>query len=127
MRRPRDWLRQAELDARAASDASDQGHNEWACFLAQQAAEKAVKAVHESEGTEAWGHSVGALLAGLDAVPDSVVEAGQALDKHYIPTRYPNSHPHGAPGDLYTRREAERALTDATTVLTYARGRLSPT
>jgi HEPN domain-containing protein len=46
-------------------------------------------------------------------VPDALTEAGRALDKHYIPTRYPNSHHEGAAGDLYTEREARQALTDA--------------
>lgn len=125
MRRPEDWFRQAELDLAAASDLHGHRHFEWACFLAQQSAEKAVKAAHESVGTEAWGHSVAGLLTGLADVPDGVVEAGRALDKHYIPTRYPNSHPEGAPGDLYTEREAKQALADATTVMEYVRGRLS--
>jgi HEPN domain-containing protein len=126
MRRTRDWFRQSELDFAAASDSRDHGHFEWACFLAQQSAEKAVKAVHESGGTEAWGHSVAGLLAGLDGVPDAVEEAGRALDKHYIPTRYPTSHPEGAPGDLYTDREARQALTDASTVIEHVRSRLPP-
>lgn len=126
MRRPRDWLRQAELDLEAAGAVRAGGHFEWVCFLAQQAAEKAVKAAHESEGTEAWGHSVAGLIAGLDDVPPPVVEAGKALDKHYIPARYPNAHPQGAPGDLYTEREAEQALADAATVIEHVRGRLPP-
>ena len=100
------------------------GHFEWACFLAQQAAEKAVKALHESEGTETWGHAVAGLLGGLAEVPEAVIEAARSLDKHYIPTRYPNTHPEGAPGDLYTARDAERALEDATVVLEHVRGQL---
>ena len=124
MRRPGDWFRQAELDFAAARDASKAGHHEWACFGAQQAAEKAVKALHESEGTEAWGHSVLELLRGLKDVPDRIAEAAKALDKHYIPARYPNSHPAGAPGDLYTAAESERALRDAQVVLDYVRRRL---
>lgn len=124
MRRPEDWLRQAELDLSAARTAESGGHFEWASFLAQQSAEKAVKAVHESTGTEAWGHSVSALLGPLDPVPESVVEAAKGLDKHYIPARCPNSHPEGAPGDLYTRRDAAQALADAQTVLEHVRSRL---
>lgn len=126
MRRPRDWFRQAELDLAAASNARAGGHFEWACFAAQQAAEKAVKAVHQAAGTEAWGHSVAALLGGLHAVPLDVVDAAKALDKHYIPARYPNSHPAGAPGDLYTDGEAARALADAERVIGYARRSLPP-
>jgi len=110
MRRPYDWLRQAELDLAAARDALRANHHEWAWFAAQQAAEKAVKALHESAGTEAWGRSVFELLRGLQDAPAGVLEAAKGLDKHYIPARYPNSHPAGAPGDLYTAAEAQRAL-----------------
>jgi len=93
MRRPRDWFRQAELDLGAARDARRLDHHEWACFAAQQAAEKAVKALHESVGTEAWGHSVAELLRGLGDIPAELLDAARALDKHYIPARYPNSPP----------------------------------
>lgn len=126
MRRAADWLRQAELDLSAATDTERSGHHEWASFLAQQSSEKAVKAVHESMGTEAWGHSVVALLADLDDVPEAVTEAAKGLDKHYIPARYPNSHPQGAPGDLYTRRDAKQALDDAIIILEHVRSRLPP-
>ncbi len=125
MRRPRDWFRQAELDLEVATLARDHGRFEWACFAAHQAAEKAVKALHQATGVEAWGHSVGALLGGLAEVPDAVVEAAKGLDKHYIPARYPDAHPAGAPGELYTEREARRALDDAGTVIDYARRGLS--
>lgn len=125
MRRSRDWFRQAELDLAAARDVGKAGHHDWACFAAQQAAEKAVKALHESEGTEAWGHSVVELLRGLTGVPANVLDAAKALDKHYIPARYPNSHPAGAPGDLYTIAEADRALREAEAVIEYVRRRLS--
>ncbi len=94
---------------------------------ASQAAENAVKALHESMGTEAWGHSVAALLGGLGDVPADVLDAAKAVDKHYIPARYPNSHPAGAPGDLYTAPEADRALDDAAKVIEHVRGRFSQT
>jgi len=125
MRRAPDWLRQAQLDLAAARDVAAKGHYEWACFAAQQAAEKGVKALHESMGTEAWGHSVVELLRGVERVPGGILDAAKALDKHYIPSRYPNSHPSGAPGDLYTLPEAERALSDAEKVIHYVQSRLS--
>lgn len=124
MRRPQDWFRQAQLDLAAARSARTHGHHEWACFAVQQAAEKAVKALHESTGTEAWGHSVVELLRGVTGVPGPTVDAAKALDKHYFPARYPNSHPAGAPGDLYTAAEADRALHDAEAVIAYVQGRL---
>lgn len=126
MRRPDDWFRQAELDLLAARELSGAERFEWACFVAQQAAEKAVKAAHEAAGVEAWGHSVTGLLHGLDDVPGDVLEAAKGLDKHYIPSRCPNSHPAGAPGDLYTARDADRALVDAEVIIGHVRGRLPP-
>jgi len=33
-----------------------------------------------------------------------VVDAAKALDRHYTPTRYPNTHPHGAPAARSVRR-----------------------
>lgn len=45
MERSRDWMDQAERDLQHARSDVDGGYYEWACFSAQQAAEKAVKAV----------------------------------------------------------------------------------
>ena len=43
MNRARDWLRQAEYDLEFARLARKAGRHEWACFAAQQTAEKALK------------------------------------------------------------------------------------
>lgn len=123
-RRPHDWFRQAGLDLEAAEASYDRSRFEWTCFAAQQAAEKALKALHEAAGVEAWGHSARALLEALDDVPGDVLDSAKELDVHYIPARYPNAHPAGAPGDAYTRGEAERALANARRVIEFARGRL---
>jgi len=120
-----DWLRQAEADLRHARNALEDGDHEWACFAAQQAAEKAVKAVVLAQGGEPWGHSVTILLGALAeriAASSDLVDAGKRLDKHYIPTRYPNGFDAGAPTDYYTRAEAEAAVKDAATILEFCRG-----
>ncbi len=52
-----DWLRPAEADLEHARRSLASGDHEWACFAAQQAAEKAVKSLHLARGQEAWGHS----------------------------------------------------------------------
>ena len=44
--RSRDWLNQAQRDLEQAEDSRRAGRHEWACFAAQQSAEKAVKALH---------------------------------------------------------------------------------
>jgi HEPN domain-containing protein len=43
--RAHDWLAQAERDLDQARDSQAAGRYEWACFAAQQAGEKAAKAL----------------------------------------------------------------------------------
>ncbi|ADN02463.1 hepn domain protein [Spirochaeta thermophila DSM 6192] len=57
---------------------------------------------------------------GIDISP-SLIEAARVLDKHYIPTRYPNGLPEGAPTEFYTRKEAEDALRYSEEILRFAR------
>lgn len=61
--RAQDWFRQAEKDLEQAGESQESGRHEWACFAAQQAAEKAVKALHLSYNQESWGHMVARLLS----------------------------------------------------------------
>jgi HEPN domain-containing protein len=120
--RHRDWLRQAGLDLDHARLATREGHFEWAVFAAQQAAEKACKALHMSLGGEAWGHDLTALLGALPAghrPPVDLVDRAKALDKHYIPARYPNGFSEGTPRDHYTEREAKQAIKDAEAILEF--------
>ena len=71
--RARDWFNQAVRDLEQAQDSQKAGRHEWACFAAQQAAEKAVKALHLHQGQEAWGHVIARLLQQL---PATVTVAG---------------------------------------------------
>jgi len=122
--RSADWLRQAEADLRHARHARDAGDHDWAAFASHQAAEKAVKALFQRLHLDAWGHAVSVLLANLpDAArpPDTLVDQGKELDKHYIPTRYPNGFERGAPTDFYTRGEAERCIAHAEAILDFCR------
>ena len=123
--RPEDWYRQAAHDlahARRSLEGEDYG---WACFAAQQAAEKALKALYQKLGKEAWGHSVFRLLQDLPAevsAATTLLEHGKGLDKHYIPARYPNAYPGGAPYEYYTRSEAERAVAQADSIIRFCKG-----
>jgi HEPN domain-containing protein len=65
MRRHEDWLKQADSDLSAAEDSASSNHYEWACFQAQQAAEKALKALIISKGIESRIHSIKFLLSNL--------------------------------------------------------------
>ena len=122
-----DWLRQAEADLKHAQNATTAGDFDWACFAAQQAAEKALKAVILRLGGEPWAHSVTVLsgnVAERVTLPLGLLEAAKRLDKHYIPARYPNGFDSGAPTDFYTPDEARNAVADAQTFLDFVRGSL---
>ena len=122
-----DWFRQAEADLRLARAARDGGHFEWSCFAAQQAAEKALKALFQRHGQEAWGHTLSALIgrlpAGVEASAD-LVEGCKSLDKHYLPTRYPSGFDEGAPTDFYTEAEADAAIEHAAEIIEFCRSHL---
>jgi HEPN domain-containing protein len=123
-----DWMHQALRDLEHARHVAAAGFHEWACFSAQQSAEKAAKAALQHHGAVAWGHSVADLLNALSAVspvPTDLVDAGLELDKAYIPARYPDAHPSGAPRDLYTRTEADRLVNHAERIVGFCQGLLS--
>jgi HEPN domain-containing protein len=63
---------------------------------------------------------------GADAgVPDDLRRRCAILDQYYIPTRYPNGIPDGAPFEVYTRDQAAEALETAAAILDHARRRLA--
>lgn len=127
MNRWRDWWLQGLRDLAHAKHAVDDQDHEWAAFAAQQAAEKVLKALIVSRGGEPWGHSITVLVEALpsDTAPGvAIVEAANRLDKHYIPSRYPNGFDSGYPGKLYTRGEAEGAITDAERIVEFCRSHL---
>lgn len=128
MQRSSDWLAAAREDLEHARHAEEGGFFQWACFSAQQAGEKAVKAVFQAMGAEAWGHSVSDLLEELAerrSVPDELVDKSIELDKAYIPTRYPDAHQAGTPGERYTRREAARLRAYAEEIVEFSESLVS--
>lgn len=119
---------QALGDLEHARSDLERGFFDWACFSAQQAAEKAVKAVFQKMGAEAWGHSVADLLEELgrsQLVPEALRDIALELDKVYIPARYPDAHPSGSPRRRYIRTEAQRMVTYADQIIQFSQGLLS--
>jgi HEPN domain-containing protein len=128
MERSADWMDQAEGDLEHARSDLKGGFYDWACFSSQQAAEKAVKAVFQKLGAEAWGHSVADLLEELSKsrrIPEELMDLALELDKVYIPARYPNAHPSGSPRRRYTKNEAQRIVEYAARIVNFCKGLLS--
>ena len=118
--RSKDWLSQAVRDLEQARSCKEEGRHEWACFAAHQAAEKAVKALHLMLGQEAWGNVVARLLAELQSPsPQDLVEKARVLDNFYVPTRYPNGHPAGAPFEHYGPTQSGEAIKHAGEILEF--------
>ena len=122
------WLEQARRDLDDARYAAAGARWNLACFLAQQAAEKALKGFLYARGAEAVsGHSVAELCdeaAAHDrAFADLQAEAA-ALDQYYIPTRYPNGLPGGVPAEVFSERQAAEAVSLARRFLALARAAL---
>jgi len=124
--RARDWLSQAERDLEQALSSQREDRHEWACFAAQQAAEKAVKAAHLAQGQEVRGHVIARLLKELPgAVPPTLVEKARVLDGFYIPARYPNGHPEGAPFEHFGPLQSEQAIAYAREIVEFARSQMA--
>jgi len=124
--RSKDWLAQAERDLEQAEASQRDGRHEWACFAAHQAAEKAVKALHLSLKQEAWSHVVARLLKELPIpVSDNLVEKAKVLDSFYLPTRYANGHPEGAPFEHYGRIQSTDGIAYAAEILEFARSKMA--
>ncbi len=97
-------MEQAERDLERAKLDVEHGFYEWACFTAQQSAEKAIKALERKV-----------------SVPESVERLAKLLDKYYIPTRYPNGFASGKPADYFTLDEAQEAVDAAGEILRFCK------
>jgi HEPN domain-containing protein len=128
MNRAHDWLAQAERDLAAAEGSKKDGSYEWACFQAQQAAEKAAKGLLQKYGVVRTGHSIVKILERVNEfleISNKLTEAGQRLERYYTLPRYPNGFAEGAPFEHFNEAMAEEALDDAKAVIEFARENVS--
>ena len=114
------WRHTATRALEGARAQDRAGVHEWACFMCEQAAQLAVKALLHGVGRGPWGHSLFELARSLEKdfeVPGNVLAALDALDRYYIQTRYPDAHSGGAVAARYGADAATTALAQATEVL----------
>jgi len=118
------WLQQSEEDLDAAKYNFEGGKYYLVCFLAQQIAEKALKALIYFQGEEiVIGHSVAMLaerVRNYGIAIDELADEISVLDGYYIPTRYPNGLPDGIPARVYNGNSAENALRLAEKTVEFA-------
>ena len=121
------WVLQAQDDQRFVEWIREEGvFFDKGCFVAQQAAEKAMKACLYSIGRrQVIGHSIVELCADLKGVAPGFASLGDAarrLDRFYIPTRYPNGLPGGVPCQVYSMDDLEEASEDLSKILATTMG-----
>jgi HEPN domain-containing protein len=119
----RRWLRQAEHTLESAERDRSERDYAWACFKAEQAAQCALKALLIGVGQVAHGHSLRRLIQQVEAVglpvPPDVAAAAEGLERHYIPSRYPDAYPAGSPFEFYHEEQAQEAIQWANHVLDF--------
>ena len=119
---PREWLNRAQSNLAMAKNRVEGAYLEDLCFEAQQAAEKAIKAVMIKRNIEfPYVHDLGRLLellkqAGEEVTPD-IAKAGE-LTPYAVDTRYPGT---SEPVDEQQYRDA---IEIAGTVVRWAKSRL---
>jgi HEPN domain-containing protein len=120
------WYHQAVFDLQAAVWNFQGKFYNTTCFLAQQAAEKALKSLLYYSGARKKAlltHSVVTMIRSITPqVPElaDMLEEGRQLDLHYIPARYPNGLPDGIPHLFYGEAMASQALQAAERILSAA-------
>lgn len=139
MNRFNDWLKQAEKDMEAAIDSEKYKHFEWACFQAQQAAEKALKSLLLFLNIDSWGHGLMYLLKEWKRIIEEeqidddedddnkyndLIEKCQDLDRHYIQPRYPNGFASGYPAEFYNQKTAKECIENAKSIIRFVKEKI---
>jgi len=116
-----DWLKEAEVDLKHAKDCLGLQSYHWACFAAQQSAEKALKGLimglvrkrptHVHDLIRLYDEAKGEL-----SLPEEVLEHLGELSSYYTLSRYPNAGL-TRPSLGISRVQAERAVNLAEMVL----------
>ena len=119
---PREWMNRARSNLVRAKNRIPGAYLEDLCFDAQQAAEKAIKAVLIAREIEfPYVHDLGSLLFLLEETGEAVPEAVRtavSLTTYATTTRYPNA------GSPVTEGEYREAIAIAEAMVRWAEERL---
>ncbi len=119
------WMRQSEYDLESARLMMNEGFYSQACFMSQQVAEKTLKALAYYRGdSDVRGHTLRALVSSLETSYPELSrfhEMTETLESYYIPTRYPDALPSGAPFEVYLYEDAQEALKNAEQIFNFGR------
>lgn len=111
------WWRQALNDLAFLPIVREVGKHDTCCFLAQQTAEKALKAYLFHQGEELiFTHSIFKLcnLAARYAPEFTALkEQVKVLDYYYVEARYPNAIEDVIPAEFYSDNDARQAIAMA--------------
>jgi len=115
------WL-QALEDLRTSEILLEVGRYYASVFFAEQAAEKALKAlyIHVKGEPSPKTHNLVELLEVLGIGGEDLVDAAMDLTPEYIVTRYPDAAS-GVPASLYNERMAREHLEKAKLIIDFCR------
>ena len=124
------WIRDAENTLRVAEKNCQWEAYNVACFLAEQGAQKSLKAVLYLDGARFIRiHSIAELIKEVSQKRPEFLplreEAG-VLDQYYLTTRYPDAVAEPAiPSEIFTKKQAEEALRIARTIFEMSKSLIS--
>ena len=123
------WLEQADHDFLVCQWNLEGGVSDT-CFVAQQCAEKALKAFLYFTGERiVHGHSVVDLAercASFDGEFAGMSTEAILLDRFYIACRYPNALPGSVPYKVFVVEDGENAIAACGRILSAVEKRLNP-
>jgi len=121
-------MRQAEQDLDDARFLREGGRHNLACFMGQQAAEKAIKAyLYHKRVEDVWGHSLLDLCEDaklFDMMFDTIKAEARQLDKYHYITRYPEYLPSGTCSEAFDGVDSERSIELSAQVVGFAKERI---
>lgn len=126
---PKRWREFAREDCQAARVSFEGGLFRPACFLAQQAVEKALKGFLLSRtGEYPKTHLLRELLSLCDLADPEFrqwIDDCHFLDRFYRSTRYPDAPPGSLPEGDPTREDAQRTVDIAGRLVGFVEGKIS--